>query len=297
VEEQKAEVELYKVKERINQLYLGVLMLDEQLNQVELVKKDIRLGVDRVTAQVQNGTALRSNQLTLEAELLKNDQRTIELKANRKGFLDVLSLFINQPLPENIQLEKPSMNTPQANPVINRPEMKLFSYQDSLFKTQNQLISVKNRPRTSLFVQGGYGRPGLNMLKNEFQPYYIAGLRLNWSLGNLYTTKKERQLLTVSQRMVDVQKDVFVLNTNTQLKQQEAELRKLEQLIASDRQIIDLRARVKEAANAQLENGVITANDFLREVNAEDQARLSLITHQLQLLQAQINYQTLSGNQ
>lgn len=296
VEEQRAEVDLYKVKERINQLYLGILLLDEQMKQVELVKKDIQLGIKRVEAQVQNGTAFRSNQLMLEAELLKNDQRTIELKANRKGLVDVLSLFINQQLAENVQLEMPAAAT-GIQPVINRPEIKLFNYQDSLLQTQRELVNAKNRPKTSVFVQGGYGKPGLNMLKNEFDLFYIAGLRLNWSLGNLYTSRREKEILSVNQRMVDVQKDVFLLNTNTQLKQQEAELQKLQQLIASDQQIITIRAQVKEAANAQLANGVITANDYLREVNAEDQARISLITHQLQLLQAQINYQTIAGNQ
>jgi outer membrane protein TolC len=296
VEEQRAEVDLYKVKERINQLYLGILLLDEQMKQVELVKKDIQLGIKRVEAQVQNGTAFRSNQLMLEAELLKNDQRTIELKANRKGLVDVLSLFINQQLAENVQLQMPAAAT-GVQPVINRPEIKLFDYQDSLFQTQRELVNAKNRPKTSVFVQGGYGKPGLNMLKNEFDLFYIAGLRLNWSLGNLYTSRREKEILSVNQRMVDVQKDVFLLNTNTQLKQQEAELQKLQQLIASDQQIITIRAQVKEAANAQLANGVITANDYLREVNAEDQARISLITHQLQLLQAQINYQTIAGNQ
>jgi outer membrane protein TolC len=296
VEEQRAEVDLYKVKERINQLYLGILLLDEQMKQVELVKKDIQLGIKRVEAQVQNGTAFRSNQLMLEAELLKNDQRNIELKANRKGLIDVLSLFINRQLPENAKLEMPA-STVAVQSTINRPELKLFSYQDSLYQVQRELVSAKNRPRTSLFVQGGYGKPGLNMLKNEFDLFYMAGLRLNWSLGNLYTSKREKEILSVNQQMVGVQKDVFLLNTNTQLKQQEAELQKLQQLIASDQQIINIRAQVKEAANAQLANGVITANDYLREVNAEDQARLSLIAHQLQLLQAQINYQTLAGNQ
>lgn len=297
VEDQKAEVDLYKLKERINQLYLGVLLLDEQLRQADLVKADIRLGIKRVRAQVDNGTAFRSNQLVLEAELLKQDQRTIELKATRKGWLDVLSLFLNQQLPEAIVLQKPGVRNYIMAPGINRPELRLFTYQDSLFKTQNQLVSAKNRPRTSLFVQGGYARPGLNMLKNEFDWFYIGGIRLNWSLGNLYTTKKERELLAVNQRMVNVQKDLFLLNTNTQLKQQQAELYKLQQLMETDQQIIDIRIKVKESANAQLENGVITANDFLREVNAEDQARLSLINHQLQWLQAQINAETISGNQ
>ncbi|HEX6429319.1 MAG TPA: TolC family protein [Niastella sp.] len=297
VEDQKAEVELYKVKDRINQLYLGILLVDEQLKQVALVKNDIQLGIKRVEAQVKNGTAFRSSQLTLEAELMKNDQRVIELNANRKGLVDVLSLFINRPLPATVQLEQPAVVMTFVKETVARPELKLYNYQGELFKVQNQLISAKNRPRTSLFVQGGYGRPALNMLKNEFELFYIAGVRLNWGLGNLYTTKKERELLQVNQRMVEVQKDLFMLNTNTQLKQQQAELDKLQQLVQSDQQIISIRTQVKEAANAQLSNGVITANDYLKEVNAEDQARQSLIAHQLQLIQAQINYRTLSGNQ
>jgi len=297
VEDQKAEVELYKVKDRINQLYLGILLVDEQLKQVELVKKDVQLGIDRVAAQVKNGTAFRSNQLTLEAEQMKNDQRTIELNANRKGLVDVLSLFINKPLPATVQLEMPQVAAPVTQEPVIRPELKLYDYQQSLFKVQNQLISARNRPHTSLFVQGGYGRPGLNLLKNQFDWFYVAGVRLNWGLGGLYTSKKERELLSINQRMVDVQKDLFILNTNTQLKQQQSEVDKLKQLIQSDQQIIDIRAQVKEAANAQLSNGVITASDYLREVNNEDQARLSLISHQLQLVQAQINYRTLSGNQ
>jgi outer membrane protein TolC len=290
-------VELYKVKDRINQLYLGILLVDEQVKQVDLVKNDIQLGIKRVEAQVKNGTAFRSSQLTLEAELMKNDQRIIELKANRKGLVDVLSLFINKQLPEDVQLEQPVIPATLVKEPVARPELKLYNYQSELFRVQNGLVSAKNRPRTSLFVQGGYGRPALNLLKNNFDFFYIAGVRLNWSLGNLYTTKKERELLQVNQRMVDVQKELFLLNTNTQLKQQQAEVDKLSQLIQSDQQIIGIRSQVKEAANAQLTNGVITANDFLKEVNAEDEAKQSLITHQLQLLMAQINARTISGNQ
>lgn len=297
VEEQKAEVELYKVKERINQLYLGILLLDEQLKQVELVKNDIRLGLQRITAQVNNGTAFRSSQLTLEAELLQNEQRTIELRSGRKAYVDVLALFINRPLSENVRLVIPVSGVVVQDRDVIRPELKLFNYQDSLFNSQQSLVSAKNRPKVSLFAQGGYGRPGLNMLKNEFDFFYIGGVRFNWALGSLYTAKKERQLLEVNQKMVAVQKDVFMLNTNTQLKQQEEDMGKLRQLMEVDERIIAIRVKVKDASNAQLENGVITANDFLKEVNAENQARLSLIAHQVQLMQAQINYQTLTGKQ
>ena len=297
VEDQKAEVELYKVKDRINQLYLGILLVDEQVKQVDFVKNDIQLGIKRVEAQVKNGTAFRSSQLTLEAELMKNDQRVIELKANRKGLVDVLSLFINKQLREDVQLEQPVIPATLVKESVARPELKLYNYQSELFSVQNGLVSAKNRPRTSLFVQGGYGRPALNLLNNSFDWFYVAGVKFNWSLGNLYTTKKERELLQVNQRMVDVQKELFMLNTNTQLKQQQAEVDKLSQLVQSDQQIIGIRTQVKEAANAQLSNGVITANDFLKEVNAEDDAKQSLITHQLQLLMAQINARTISGNQ
>jgi outer membrane protein TolC len=297
VEEQKAEVELYKVKERINQVYLGILLVDAQLEQVTYVKKDIEIGIKRVEAMVKNGTAFRSNQLTLEAEQMKNDQRVIELNANRKGLVDVLALFINRSLPADVKLEQPTIPMTLVKESVARPELKYYSYQNELFKVQNQMISAKNRPKVNLFVQGGYGRPGLNMLKNEFDLFYIGGVRLNWGLGNLYTTKKEREILQVNQRLVDVQKDLFMLNTNTLLKQQEAEVSKLSQLIQSDEQIIGVRGQVKEAALAQLTNGVITTNDYLKEVNAEDQAKQSLLTHQVQLLQAQINYRTISGNQ
>ncbi|MFT3681717.1 MAG: TolC family protein [Ferruginibacter sp.] len=296
VEQQRIEVELYKLKERINQLFLGVLFLDEQLKQVDLVKDDLNTGIKKVEAQVKNGVAFRSNLDVLKAEVLKAEQRRIELKASRKGLTDVLALFINQPLDGNAVLEKPVLKETLPGE-IKRPELTLFSSQSKLFGSQDRLIHSKNLPKASLFFQGGYGKPGLNFLKNEFDVFYTTGVRLNWSFSGLYTQKKEKQLVEINKRLVDVQQETFLLNTNTALKQQQAEIEKLQQLITTDADIIALRESVKEAAKAQLENSVITANDYLREVNAEDQVRQALIAHQLQLLQAQINYQTISGKQ
>jgi outer membrane protein TolC len=297
VEDQKIEVELYRLKERINQLYLGILYLDEQARQAEIVKEDIGIGIKRLEAQVQNGVAFRSNLQMLKAELLKTDQRTIEIRSTRKGLVDALSLFIGVPLRENINLDKPVSTPIQIGTEITRPEIRLFNEQSKLIGQQDKLISAKNLLRASLFAQGGYGKPGLNQLKNEFAFYYIGGVRLNWSLGGLYTKKKEKELVEVNKKIVEIQKETFLLNTNSQLIQQQAEIDKLLKLIASDYEIISLRKTVTDAAKAQLENGVITANDFLKEINAEDQARQVLITHQVQLLQAQINYKTISGKQ
>ena len=293
-EQQKLEVELYKLNDRINQLFLGVLFLDEQLKQVELVKSDLRNGIKKVEAQVNNGVAFRSNLNLLNAELLKADQRVIELQSSRKGLLDVLSLFINQPLAENTVLEKP-MTSPALVSAISRPELDLFSSQQKLLGSQATLIDARNKPRASFFWQGGYGRPGLNFLKNDFAFFYTTGLRLSWSFGGFYTRKNEKKMLELNRKTIDIQKEVFLLNTNTQLKQQQSEIDKLQKLVNTDHAIIDLRIKVKDAAKAQLENGVITANDYLRELNAEDQARQALITHEIQLIQAKINYQTISG--
>lgn len=295
VEDQKLEVELYKITDRVNQLFLGVLFLDEQLKQTELVKADIQTGLKKMEAQLQNGVVFKSSVNMLKAEWLKAGQRSTELTASRKGLIQALALFTGQELTDNTTLVSP---VPPANVIDTtntRPELKLYQEQSKLVASQDKLIDAKNRPKASLFVQGGYGRPGLNMLKNDFSFYGIGGLRFNWSLGGLYTRKKEKEQVQVNRQVIGLQQESFLLNTNAQLKQQQAEVDKLQQLLQSDEEIISLRHAVTDAAKAQLDNGVITANDFLKEVNAEDQARQLQLTHKIQLIQAQISYQTLLG--
>jgi outer membrane protein TolC len=294
VDSQKLEVELYHLRERVTQIYLSVLYTDEQIKQVSLIKTDLDNGLKKIQAQVENGAAFKSNLSLIKAERIKAEQRSIELLAVRKGLLDVLSLFMGTPLPENARLEMPAASMLLTDE-INRPELQLYQQQNLLISQQTNLLNARNLPKASLFLQGGYGRPGLNMLKNSFETYGIGGLRLNWSLGNLYTVKKEKQIIQLNRQAVDLQKETFLLNTQSQVKQQQAEIRKLQQLINTDKEIISLRNEVKTAATAQLDNGVITPNDYLREVNAEDQARQTMITHQLQLLQAFINLQLITG--
>lgn len=293
VERERVEVELHKLKDRIQQIYLSILMLDEQTKQADLIRADIKTGYKKTEAQVNNGVAFRSNLNSLEAELLKADQRKIELQALRKGLLRTLGLFISDTLPINVQLQWP--NKIEVVSEIKRPELNLYDKQTSLALQQKKLITSRNLPKASLFGQGGYGRPGLNMLENQFDWFYIGGLRLNWNISNLYTYKKDKQLADINAKSNDLQKETFLLNTNSQLIQQKAEIEKLESLIDTDKQIIALREKVKTAASAQLENQVISASDYIREVNAEDQARQTLITHQLQLIQAQLTYSNIAG--
>ncbi|WP_291205941.1 TolC family protein [Dyadobacter sp.] len=293
VESQKLEIELYKLNERVNQLFFGVLMFDEQLKQNDLLKKDINLGIRKVQALIDNGTAFKSNANTLKAELLKADQRTIDLNASRKAYLEMLEMLTAQPLGDSAVLEKPANLA--AGSGINRPELRLYDAQNRSLDVQAQLLDVRNRPKLNFFFQGGYGRPALNILSNGFDPYYITGLRLNWSLSGLYTIKKDRELIRNNRDAIQLQKETFLFNTNLVAKQQNAELDRFNQLLATDDEIIILRESIKTTAAAQLENGVINTNDFLREVNAEDQARLNRILHGIQLLMAQYSLDNTLG--
>lgn len=294
VEEEKLEVELYKLKERVNQLYFGTLLIDAQLQQTELLKKDIRSAIDKTTAALANGTALKSSVNVLKAELLKADQRSIELKGNRKGYLQMLALLINKSLAENTMLQSPVSKGVTLS--INRPELRMFDAQKNTFVAQQQLIKARTIPRLSLFIQSGYGKPALNMLNPDFDFYYIGGLRLNWNLSAFYTYKKDKSIVSLNQDLVEVQRQVFLFNTQLSLSQQQAELNKMEELIKTDEEILSLRSSIKTTANAQLENGTITAIDYVSYVNAEDQAKQNKLLHQLQLLMAQYATQTISGN-
>jgi outer membrane protein TolC len=296
VDDQKLEIELIKVKERVNQIYFGILLLDEQILQLDFVKNDLNASLSKLNASFENGTALKSNVDVLKAELLKANQKEIELNSARIAFLDMLGLLINQQMDESTKLEQPIFNTLSSEVEINRPELKLFSSQQNMIESQSGLTISKILPKASLFFQGGYGKPGLNMFMNEFDWFYIAGARLSWSLSNLYSYGNEKEINELNKKTIEAQKQTFLLNTNISIKQQLQEIEKLKKLITVDKEIIDIRTSVKESAKAQLENGVITSNDFIRELNAEDTAKQNLTIHTTQLLLAQYNYKITTGN-
>jgi outer membrane protein TolC len=293
-EKEKLAVELYKLKERINQLYFGVLLIDAQMAQINLLKKDIELALKKTNAAIANGVSLKSNADMLQAELLKIEQRAIELKATRKGYTDMLSLFINKSINEDTSLSMPDFST--LSSTVNRPELKLFEVQKKGIDAQQKLLSTRNLPKLSLFFQAGYGRPALNVLNNDFGTYYIGGARFSWNLSAFYIYQKEKQLLMINQHQIDIQKEVFLFNNQLLLKQQNSEVSKLSALLTSDQQIVALREKIKDTANIQLENGTITAIDYLNLLNAADQAKQNFALHQVQLLMAQYTYQNTSGN-
>jgi outer membrane protein TolC len=295
-ESSRLELELYKLQERVDQLYCSILFVDAQLDQMKLVKADIQTGINKVSAQLENGVVFKSALNTLKAEALKIDQRNIELGTMRKGLLDVLGILTDTLLSDNVQLEMPDLKGFRAEGAIHK-QLNFFKAQQDLNVRQLDLLRSKSRPKASAFLQAGYGRPGLNMLRNEFQWFSIGGLRLNWSINNLYTAKNEKELNTVAANSIAVQQETYLKNANAQVKQQLAEIEKFRKLIETDKEIIELRNAIKESAAAQLEAGVITASDYVREVSAADQANQALKAHELQWLQANIQLEIIRGKQ
>lgn len=294
VEEQQLKVELYALKNRINQLYFGILLIDQQLAQNQLFKKDIQLGIEKVEAAIQNGTSLRSGADALKAELLNAEQRKIELEAGKKAFIDMLSMFIQQPLDVEINLVQPL--NPSLIEKINRPELSLFDFQNQGLQIQQKMLRAKNLPKLNFFVQGGAGRPALNMLSNNLEAYYLFGLRMTIPLTGFYTFKDEKASINIKQQDIEIQKEVFLFNTQLELKQQSAEIAKFQKLLFSDDEIVALRNNIKKTALAQLENGVITSNDYIKETIAEDQARQRKNLHEVQLLMARYDSKTTEGS-
>lgn len=290
-QQQQLEVNLYAVKDRVNQLFFGVLLAEEQLRQNDLRKTDIESGIRKMQGAVDNGTALRSTVDELKAELINTEQLSTQLAATKKGYLQMLALFVNQPVTELIK--------PSPIPVsmeIKRPELNLYDQQQQSIEIREKQLRVNYLPKVSAFAQGAYGRPTLNIVNNSFGLYGLGGVRFSWGLNSLYTLKNNRQILHINRQDLDVQKETFLFNTRLTLTQQQINVQQYNDLIAQDQQIIALRTSVKNAAVAQLENGVITSHDYISQVNAENLARQNLALHEIQLLQVQYNSKNTSGN-
>lgn len=293
IEDQQLDVDLYKLKDRVNQLFFGIILLDGQLEQNRLLTHDIELGVEKINALIENGAALSSGADVLKADLLKAKQASIELTSTRTAYMEMLALLTGMSLNTNTVLEKPEFISPVIE--IRRPELTLFDFQTEAVDLQNKMLQSRNRPKLSAFLQAGYGRPALNMLNNQADSYYIGGAKLNWTISGFYTSRKEKELFEITRRTINIQKETFLFNTSYRLKEQTGEAQKLRELVDTDEEIIRLRERVKTTASAQLEAGVITSNDYLREVSAEDQARQLKVLHEIQLLLAQYTIQTTTG--
>lgn len=295
---QQLNVDLYALNDRVNELFFGILLLAEQLKQNVLLYEELQRNFDRISAYMANGVANEADLDAVKAEQINVLQSRTELQATRLAYERMLGFMLGSPLQEvvggatgegKIDLTTPSVEETVESPEnaeIKRPELDLFGARFRQLEVQRRMIVAGNRPQIGLFIQGGYGNPGLNMLKNEFSPWYMGGVRLSWNFGGLYTRKNENRQVTVDQDQVGVQEATFLFNTNLQLMQEGSEIGKLRELMRRDDELITLRDRIKVAAEAKVANGTMSVIELLREINAGEQARQTKMLHRIQLLMA-----------
>ena len=291
VNNQQVAVGLYQLREQVNGLFFGVLLTDENLRLRQALRTDLRTRHQALTARRANGTATGQDLARLDAEVVNLDQQLRELAVSRAGLLSQLAQLLGQPLTADTRLEAPTA-LPPATP---RPEYQLYDFQRAQLASQRQLNDARLAPRLSLYGQAGYGRPGLNLLRNDFHGYSQGGVRLTWALNNYYTRRQDREAIHLGSEAVAVQQAQFEQQQRVALAGQQAEMARYETLLETDRQLIPLREKIQATAAVQLDHGIIGFSDYFTEANLLTQARLREQLHRLQLLQAQVAAQTTAG--
>lgn len=294
VSKQQLEVELYRLKERVNQLFFGLQMVKEQRAQTRMLRSDLTATLDAVSAAVASGAAQKRDQLMLEAELLTVDQRDARLRASAVSYVSVLARLTGLDLDTSTTFIAEGGGALTDN--ITRPELRLFTAQQRMIDARDNSIEARYLPKFQAYLTGGYGRPGLDMLLNEFDTYYIAGVRMTWPLTDLWASNKEVDLLDVNRDEVSVQRETFLFNTQLNMTQQRADLAVYDDLLKLDDDIITKRGRVRDIAREQLANGTITAHDYVRDANALDLARRERALHEIQRSMTIESYRITTGN-
>ena len=285
VEEKKVEVNVYSINERVNRIYFGILLTDARIEQNRLLKKELQRNYDRVYSCMLGGIANSSDLDAVRVDQLKAEQNEAALLCTKQAYVEMLSQLIGEEIDATAEFVKPSIMRPSTD-AINRPELELYDKQVKNFEAENRRVSSALYPRFGLFITGGYGRPGLDMLKNEFSPYYLAGVRMSWNIGSFYTEKNRRRVIRNNIQSVEAQRETFLFNTRLDIAMKDKSIEKYVEQLKYDDEIIRLKTSIREASEKKMENGTLSGIDLMRDVNAEQMAIQDKILHEMELLSA-----------
>ena len=289
--DQKAlQIELYKLKDRLNQVFLSIFLIRENESLLMNSKEQLDVKLKEVRSAVANGVQLASNADAIEAELLRIDQALTEIKVDRTAAFKILSELTSTEIPETAQLVFPKTQISSYTFENKRFEAELFDIQESRTVVMKDMVTTKWNPKVSAYGQLGYGRPGLNMLSNSFDPLWLVGAKLTWNFFNWNQNKNEKKIYGIQGEIIKSQKDAFDKNLQITTETNLAQIMKLSEMLQKDEEIINLRTRITKTASSQLDNGVITSSDYISRMNEEIQARLNLQLHRVQLELAKLTY-------
>ena len=283
------EVNIYNVRKRVNEMYFSLLMLDEQILLNHDLQELFRGNEQKLASMVRQGTAAESDLQNVKAERLNVVQQATSLESQKRMLQRMLSTFCGIEVKEVAKpaLQASTLTSPQREAVA-RPEMRLFDAQLNLADAQEKALNSAMMPKLGLFAQGFYGYPGLNMfedmMRRDWSLNGIIGARLTWNIGALYTRKNDKAKLQLQRDMTESNREVFLFNNNLEQIQQNEDIARFQKLMADDEEIITLRSAVRKAAESKLSHGIIDVNDLVREINAENAARVQQSMHEIEML-------------
>ena len=296
IEKADLEVNLYQLKDRVNNLYFGILLIDEQMAQLDLLKETLMLNQKRIQNAIENGTAFKSDADELKVELINIDQKKAELQYNKEAYMDVLSAMSGERITEETNFVRPEFSSSLEDISINRPEMMKFRNQQSLIESQAKLNKATLIPKFGLMGFGVFITPGVDFGTSELTNIFVAGLSLSWQLGPLYKNANNKKLTEISLQRIQNQEETFLFNTHLELSQTDKELEKYRKLLEMDREILLLKSSIKDAYMVKYDNGVATMTDVLQRINDEGAAKQMMIMHEIQYLMKAYQYLNKSGN-
>jgi len=290
------DVALYDLKSSVNQLYFGILLVDEQLKQLEIQNTILSNNIDRIKQLNENGLAYKTDVDEIRVEQLKLDQQKKEFNYTRNGYVTMLSLLTGVKLTAQTILQKPQVSTGLSALQIARPELLLYKNQRNLIEAQSGMQRVNLMPKIGLLGAGVLFAPGINLGNSKMSSIGVAGLSASWNIGGLYKNSNEKELTQQSLAKINVVEETFLFNTNMQLTQTSADIEKQQAVLSDDNEIVALRKTLREGYQLKYENGVSTLLDFLNATQKESEAQAQKALHEMQLLMTLYNYKTISGN-
>ena len=296
IEKSSIDVAFHSIRERVNQLYFGILVIDAQLDQLTVFRGNIDRNLKAISLSKNNGLAYQTDIDELKAELMNLDQRTIEFKYTRKGYVEMLAYLIGQPLSDTTHLNKPIVLDSIVSPSINRPELMFYANQRKLVTAQSSMNRVYNMPKVGLLGAAVLIEPGVSFGTSSLSSLALGGVSLSWNTSGLYKTSNNKQLDKISLDKISSQEETFLFNTNLQLKQASTDIEKQRAILAKDQEIAQLKSKIRTGYQLKYENGVSSMNELIQAMNKESEARSQEALHHVQLLMTLYNYQTLSGN-
>jgi len=298
------EINMYSLREKINDLYFGILYLDQQIRQVDIMMEELQREHKRIESCIANGVANLSDLDLIEVERITQEQNRESLASMLEAYLRVLTLMTGVRIDDSRQLVMPvsegmdreAMLAALIDAEIRRPELELYRAQELEIDTQLDYWTAGGLPQFSLFVRGGYGRPGLNMMDNSFQPFAIGGIRMVWNISKLYSLGYGKKIVGYSKEQVNTVRETFLFNTNLQVQEQVAEIRRYFKTVEDDERIVELRENIRKSTEAAVENGTKNASDLVSEINKENMARRQLIMHQVEMMKAIYELKTIKNS-